>query len=192
LLKEGVFRAKGASQGLALLPAQGHGWAEEVRKEYCSPVYGQKAAMTVLNFGRSATVPQEFAVLLVTLEEAHRGLGSFIRVVAKNTDPPVSAYRYLSEEAEYSFWFAESGKSWRQGAVSSDAGLVCWFQKPGNRLILYNGSYAAIEGGAELRFQHAVSWGEVTLEGAIRTVFSSDPEAEQKEVVASDTASRHS
>ena len=38
--------------------------------------------MTVLNFGRSATVPQEFAVLLVTLEEAHRGPGSFARAVA--------------------------------------------------------------------------------------------------------------
>jgi hypothetical protein len=147
--------------------------------------------MTVLNFGTSATVPQEFAVLLVTLEEAHRSPGSFTRVVAKKTDSSVSAYRYLSEDSEHSFWFAESGKSWRQGAVSSDAGFVCWSQKPANRLILYNGSYAAIEGGPELCFQHAVSWGEVTLEGAIRTVVSSDPEAEQKEVVASDTASRH-
>jgi len=191
LLKEGVFRAKGASQGLALLPAQGHGWAEEVRKEYCSPVYGQKAAMTVLNFGRSATVPQEFAVLLVTLEEAHRGPGSFTRAVAQKTESPVGAYRYSSEDAEYRFWFAEPEKPWRQGVVSSDAGFVCWSQKPGTLLILCNGSYAVVEGGLELRFGRQVSWGEVILERGRRTVFSSDPEAEMKEAVASDTASRH-
>ena len=191
LLKENVFRAKGASQGMALLPAHGHRWAEQVGKDYCSPVYGQKSAMTVLNFSTTATVPQEFAVLLVTLEEAHRGPGSFTRAVAQKTESPVSAYRYSSEDAEYSFWFAEPGKPWRQGVVSSDAGFVCWSQKPGNLLILCNGSYAVIEGGLELRFGRQVSWGEVILERGRRTVFSSDPEAEMKEAVASDTDSRH-
>jgi len=77
------------------------------------------------------------------------------------------------------------------GVVSSDAGFVCWSQKPGNLLILCNGSYAVIEGGLELRFGRQVSWGEVILERGRRTVFSSDPEAEMKEAVASDTDSRH-
>ena len=50
LVEEGLFRVKGASQGLALLPAQGHGWAQEVRRESWSPAYGQKAPMTVSEF----------------------------------------------------------------------------------------------------------------------------------------------
>ncbi len=191
LLKENVFRAKGASQGMALLPAQGHGWAEEVRKEYCSPAYGQKAPMIVLNFGTTASVPQEFATLLVTLEEAHRSPGSFVRVVEQTVQAAISAYRYSSEETEYSFLFAEAGKPWRHGAVSSDARFVCWSRKPADFLILCNGSYATIDGGPELRFGRPVSWGEVHQEQTGVALFSSDPEAAQKEAVASDTASRH-
>ena len=187
LVKENVFRVKGASQGMALLPAQGHGWAEEVRKEYCSPAYGQKAPMTVLNFGTTATVPQEFAMLVVTLEEAHQSPGSFVRIPGQKAEPAVSAYSYSSEQTEYSFLFAEAGKPWRHGAVSSDAGFVCWSRKPVDLLILASGTYAAIDGGPELRFRRPVSWGEQ----AGQTVFSSDPEAAQKEAVASDTASRH-
>ena len=190
LVKENVFRVKGASHGLALLAAQGHGWAEEVRKEYCSPAYGQKAPMTVLNFSMSATMPQEFAMLLVTLEEAHLTPGSFTRIAGQTTEVPVSAYRYSFESAEYSFFFAQSGKAWRQGAVSSDAGFVCWSKGLLDRVIFSNGSYVTIDGGPELSFRRPVSWGEVLQEAAGQTVFSSDPDAVQKEAIASDT-SRH-
>jgi hypothetical protein len=47
--------------------------------------------MTVLNFGTTATVPAEFAVLLVTLEEVDRGPGSFVRIVARQPHSAVSA-----------------------------------------------------------------------------------------------------
>jgi len=186
LLRENVFRVKGASQGLAILPAQGQGWAEDVRKEAWSPVYGQKFPMTVLNFGTTTTVPTEFAILLVILEEAHRSAGSFMRIVTGKADSAVSEYRYSSEGMECSFLFGEPGRPWRQGAVASDAGFVCWSQKPGKTLILCDGSYAAIDGGDELRFPRYVSWGEVRVEGNGRTVFSSDPEAVQKEPGAPD------
>jgi hypothetical protein len=184
LLRENVFRVKGASQGLAILPAQGQSWLEDVRKEDWSPVYGQKAPMTVLSFSNTATVPAEFAVLLVTLEEADRKPGSLVRIVGLERDSGVSAFRYLSEEAEYSFFFSESGKPWRQGMVSSDAGFVCWSEKPSQMLILCNGSYAAIGVRLALRCQREVSWGEVILEGSKRTVWSSDLDAVQKEPVA--------
>ena len=190
LVKENLFRVKGASHGLALLPAQGHGWAEEVRKEYCSPAYGQKAPMIMLNFSTTAVMPQEFSVLLVTLEEAHQIPGSFVRIAGQKAEDLVSAYHYSSENAKYSFFFAQPGKPWRQGPVTSDAGFVCWSESPVDRLIVCNGSYAAIDGGAELRFRRPVSWGEVLQESTGQTVFSSDPEAVQKEAVASET-SRH-
>jgi hypothetical protein len=188
VLKESVFRAKGASHGLALLPAQGHGWAEEVGKESWSPVYGQKAPMTVLNFSTTATVPAEFAILLVTLEEAHRSSGCFERIAARQSDSAISAYRYSDEGGESSFLFGEAGKPWRYGAVSSDAGFVYVSWKQGNLrgVTLCNGSYAAIESSAELRFRRAVSWGEVILGASGRTVDSSDPEAVQEEEMVSD------
>jgi hypothetical protein len=190
LVKENVFRVKGASHGLALLPAQGHGWAEEVRKEYCSPAYGQRSPMTVLNFGTVAAMPQEFSVLLVTLEEAHQSPGSFVRILGQKAEDLVSAYDYSSENAKYSFFFARPGKPWQQGAVSSDAEFVCWSKGLLDRLIFCNGSYATIDGGPELRFRQPVSWGEVLQEPAGQTVFSSDPEAVQKEAVAPNS-SRH-
>ncbi len=189
LIRENVFRAKGASQGLALVPAQGQGWAEEVRKEACSPVYGQKAPITVLNFGTVTAVPAEFAILLVTLQEAERSPGSFVQMAAGEPGSTVSAYQYSSPEAECSFWFSETGKPWQQGVVSSDAGFICWSQKPRGTLILCDGSYATIEGGPELRCRRKVLWGEVTLQGSNRAVFSSDTEAVQNEAVASDQRS---
>ena len=190
LLGENVYHVKGAAQGLGLLPAQGHGWAEEVRKEPWSPVYGQKAQMTVLNFGTTATVPAEFAVLLVTLEEAHRNPGSLVRIMTRHTNSVISGYRYSSDDAEYSFFFGEPGKPWQQGGVSSDAAFVGWSQGRSKMLVLCNGTYAAVEGGPELRCLREVSWSEVILEGGKRTVFSSDSEAVQKEAVASNPASR--
>jgi hypothetical protein len=185
LLRENVFHVNGTLQGLAILSAQGHGWAEDVRKGEWSPAYGQKAPATVFNFGRTTVVPAELAILLVILEEADRNPGS-LRIVAGQPDSTVSEYRYISEEAEYSFLFSESGQPWRQGVISSDAGFVCWSRKPSNRLVLCNGSYAEIEGGLELHYQHEVAWAEVTLEGSRRTVWSSDPDAVQNAHVASD------
>jgi hypothetical protein len=180
LAEENIFRVKGASQGLALLPAQAQGWAEEVRKDAWSPVYGQKAPATVLKFGIVTPVPAEFAVLLVTLEEVHGSAGSFARLAKQGTDAPVSAYRYLGEAGEYCFFFAEAGKPWRQDSVSSDAEFVCWSRTAASgdqHLIQCNGSYTEIKDQPGLRCGRAVSWCELRLEGSQKTVRSSDPDA---------------
>jgi hypothetical protein len=180
LVGQHVVRVKGASRGLALVPVQEHGWAEEVRKEAWSPVYGQKAPMTVLNFGTIAEVPVEFVLMLVVLEEIHPGARSLTRIVGSEPDSTVSAYQYAAEAGEYFFFFGEPGKPWRQNSVSSDAEFVCWNRKPGRSdhlLILCNGSYTEIEGGLELRCRRAVRWCELRLEGGRKTVRSSDPEA---------------
>jgi hypothetical protein len=183
---DNAFRVKGTRQGLAILAAQEYGWKQEVPNQAWSPVYGQKAPMIVLNFGTTATVPTEFAILLVTLEEVDLSAGSFVRIAAGQARSAVSAYGYSSEDVDYSFFFSDSGKQWRDGVVSSDARFVCWGRKPGGTLILCNGSYATVEGGPELHFRREVAWGEVILQDSRRVVLSSDPEAVQKEVVVSD------
>jgi hypothetical protein len=180
LVGQNVFRIKGASLGMALLPAQGHGWAEEVRKEAWSPVYGQKAPMTVMNFGATVDVPAEFAIALVALEEVHAYARSFERIHEQEAQSTVPAYRYAGEGKEYSFFFGEPGKSWSLNSVSSDAEFLCLIKHSGNSdevLILCNGSYTKIEGGPELRCRRAVRWCELHLQSGQRTVRSSDPEA---------------
>ena len=180
LVEQNVFRAKGASHGLTLVPVQGHGWAEEVRREAWSPAYGQKAPMTVVNFGTTADVPAEFATLIVALDEVHPQQRSFTRTGGQETDATVRGYHYADEAAEYFFYFAPAGKPWRMSSVSSDAEFVCWSKKPGSPdqlLVLCNGSYTEIEGGPEVRCRKAVRWCELSAQGGQTTVQASDPEA---------------
>lgn len=180
MVEENVFRIKGTSQGLAILPAQSSGWIEEIDKDFWSPAYGQKAPITRLNFSIHTKMPAQCCVLLVTLEKVQSSPGSFQRIGGRETDPSVSAYRYESPASEYSFFFAEQGKPWRQDSLSSDAEFVCWSRKPGSveqNLILCNGSYVAVDGGPGLQFKRHVLQGEVVLRRNVKEVFSSDPEA---------------
>jgi len=183
LVTEGVFRAKGASAGLALLPVEGHGWAEEVSKQSWSPVYGQTAPMTVITFSKRADLPDEFAVLLVALEEARERPGTFARIGELKPNSVVAVYQFVGAEQIASFFFAEAGKSWREGLVSSDAEFVCWRRSHNgtdHRIMLVNGGHVEIEGGPALRFKRTVSWGELTIQENRQEIFSSDPDAVDK------------
>jgi hypothetical protein len=175
-----LFRVKGASQGLAIVPVQGQGWAEEVRKEAWSPVYGQKAPMNVLNFSTTAEMPAEFAFLLVTLEDVRPAARSFTRIGGGEADSAVTAYHYAEEGREYFFFFGTPGKPWSHHSVSSDAEFVCWNRSSGSSdhlLILSNGSYTKIADVADLRCRRAVRWCELVLQGGRKSVRSSNPEA---------------
>jgi len=184
LVEDGVFRIKEAAQGLALLPAEEHGWAVEADRQFSSPIYGQKAPMTVLTFSKTTEVPATFCSAIVTLEEAFFRPGRFVQVEQPHPDSVVNAYRYTAEAEEYTFFFAASGKEWRCGAVTSDAELICWFRLRGKgeeRLILVNGKSAEVDGGPVLRFTRAVSWGELHRKQNEREIFSSEPEAAEDE-----------
>ena len=184
LVEEGVFRIKGASQGLALLPAEGHGWAVEADRRACSPAYGLKAPMTSVTFSKSTEVPVAFCCAIVTLQEAFGRPGTLAPIDRLQADSIVNAYRYFSEGEEYSFFFGVSGQAWRSGSVSSDAEFVCWQRSQadgGDRLILVNGKSAQVEGGPALRFTRAVSWGELSRKQNEREIVSSDPEAAEDE-----------
>lgn len=194
LVEENVFRVKGASLGLALIPADGQGWTQQVSKQSWSPAYGQKAPMTVVSFATKTESPTEFCVslvtLLVVLEEAHGRPGSFSQIggttAGGGQGSTVHAYRYESEAAEHFFYFGEEGKTWRHGSTSSDADFVCWSQfrkRAAQRLVLVNGSTAELAGGPALRFRRRVAWGEVTFEENARHVFSSEPGAVEEEAV---------
>jgi Heparinase II/III-like protein/Heparinase II/III N-terminus len=180
LVMEGVFRAKGASAGLALLPADGHGWTQEVSKQSWSPVYGQTVPMMVVTFSKRMDLPEEFAVLLVALEEARERPGTLARIGERKADSAVAAYRFIGAEHDLSFFFGEVRKNWREGLVTSDAEFVCWKRSQNgteHRLMLVNGSRVEVEGGPTLHFKRTVSWGELAIQENGKEIFPPDPDA---------------
>jgi hypothetical protein len=179
LEREHVFRVKGASQGLAVLPAEGHGWAELVRKESWSPAYGKKSPMTVLNFGTVANLPGEFVTLLLPLRESHGEPGRFLLVRSATEAAAVRAYRFEDGSGEHSFYFAEECKSWKCGVLASDAEFVCWSAlRNGESIVRFcQGSYVKIYGQSESRCKRAVTRCEIVRSGKRLEVFCSDPDA---------------
>jgi hypothetical protein len=186
MVEENVFRARGASQGLAIIPSEGLGWAQEVSKQTWSPVYGQKSPATVVTFSKTADLPDDFCILLVALEEVRERAGTFSRI-GEDKRESIIAYRYQDVDHEHIFIFAEAGKPWREGAITSDAEFVCWsrLNDGTQRLILANGGKASVDGGLALHFKRTVSWGEVAVQGTQREMFSSDPGAVSEETTLS-------
>ncbi len=184
-----LFRVRGASHGLAVLPAEGHGWAEVLRKDSCSPVYGKKQPITVLDFGTVTSLPTEFVTLLVPLQEVHNIPGKFARM-GKQDLSSVSSCRYETGPETCSFFFGK-GKPWKQGALSSDAEFVCWRQLRGTEngtLILCNGSYVEIEDRRVLTCSRVVSRCELIVHEGSRQIVCSDPGAVEENPSIRDNA----
>ena len=190
LVADQLFRVKGASHGLAILPAEGHGWAQVLRKDVCSPVYGRKQPLTVLSFETLTKLPAEFITLLVPLEEVHRVPGKLVRLETQDA-PSVSALRYESGPKVYLFFFADQRKPWKAGAVSSDAEFVCQRRVTGSNdceVILCNGSYIEIENRQVLACERFVSWCELKVCDGVRKIFCSDPQAVEENQVRGDAS----
>lgn len=179
LRDEHLFEIKGASHGFAVLPADGHGWTEQVREDAWSPAYGKEEPIIVLKFGIVTDLPAEFATLLVLLKDAREIPGRLAQVKGETT-APVKEYLYSTSSEESSFLFAEAGRPWKQGRVASDAEFVCW-QKKRDRddelLVFCNGSYVEFDGRRVLGFERMISDCEMRSSGNGKEVRSSEPEA---------------
>jgi len=187
LVEEGRFRVKDTAQRLALLPTQGHGWAEKVRQESWSPAYGQKSPMTVLNFSAVELLPAEFALLLVTWEDGQSAPSSFERL-AESRAGEASGYKCVSTGVEHSFVFGGSDKPWCLGGLTGDAEFACWKRSSSGgaaRLIMVGGSFVRVGGGLELSCARNVEWAELAAGKDGRTFFSSDMAALKQDTAAS-------
>ena len=176
---EYLFGVKGASAGLALLSANRHGWAQEVRTDMWSPVYGKKEPITVLNFGTVADLPSEFVTLLIPLEEI-RGTPGKLMQIKVGGDMPVKGYHYRTPAEEYFFFFAAIGEPWIHERLASDAEFVCWQRKRDGEselLILCNGSYVEIDGRRVLGCKQTVSRCEMVIRDGRKEIHASEPEA---------------
>ncbi len=170
---EHLFRFKNASQGLAILPVQGHGWAESTHKGTWSPVYGQQSSALVLNFGASVALPAEFVTLLVPLAEM-RAPGILTRLETSDATS-VQAYRYKNEHSECTFCFAHPDQPWTAGEISSDAEFVCVLKssESAHNAIFCHGSYVDFSGTRLLATKTRVERCEL----AAGRCFCSDPDA---------------
>src|SRR5207248_1031719 len=142
--------------------------------------YGMKSPMTVLNFSTLAELPAEFVTLFVLTSEAPAELGKFFQITERR-EASVRAYRFQRGADEHSFYFAAGGKSWKCGAVTSDAEFVCWSMQPGRMVVRFcHGTYVKIEGQSELRCKRAVARYEVVRSPGQEQVFCSEMDAVER------------
>jgi hypothetical protein len=174
-----LFRFNNLAQGLAILPMQEHGWAEEVHECAWSPVYGQQRKTKVLSFATQVSLPAEFVTLLVPMQEADRASGKFTSLKLADATTFVRSCRYETEGWDCRFFFARKGEPWKSGAVASDAEFVCLSASAGSAepdIILCNGSYVEIGGTRILSLKHVVARCEL-IHGKAPQVFCSDADA---------------
>jgi hypothetical protein len=176
MVQEHLFRVKNSSQGLAVLPVNDHGWAEEVHKGAWSPVYGVQRTTTVLKFAKTCRLPAEFALLLVPLPEANGTPGTFLRPQHEAASANLRAYQYQTFDCDHRFFFSSARKRWSFGVIASDAELVCvsrWKNAQGADIVLCNGSYVELNGKRVLEAAREVAYCEV-MSSASRKVLCND------------------
>jgi hypothetical protein len=166
---------------LALLTAEGQGWTPSVRREYSSPVYGQRELATVVNFGGQFELPADFATLVIADEKTQADPGRLVRISESAGGTGCCCYRYSTSRQEHSFFFAHQQQPgpWTLGAWASDADFLycsCDREREQYTLILCNGSYADFECRRVLTCGQRVSYAEVLSSAAKVAISSSDPE----------------
>jgi hypothetical protein len=193
--QEHLFRFNDLAQGLAVLPVQGHGWAEEVRECPWSPVYGQQQKTRVVNFEAQVSLPAEFVTILVPMQDADPAPGKFTSLTLPDTTKFVRSCRYATEGGDYRFFFGRKGEPWKSGSVASDAEFLCLSACTGRAepdIILCNGSYVEVGGVRLLSLERVVTRCEL-IHGNARQVFCSEVDAlvhPPVELSSSDTSTR--
>jgi heparinase II/III-like protein len=173
--KEHVFADR--QDGLALLTAEQHGWAESVRRDYWSPAYGHRERASVVSFATRLELPADFATLLLAGTTDHADLGRLVRVNSGDHSAPC-AFRYTKGPQEHTFVFAHRPEPWTSGPWTSDADFIYWSvdrEKEQYSLILCNGSYADAGGRRVLSCGTRIGYAEVSSSAAKVDVFSSAP-----------------
>ncbi|MGH9359063.1 MAG: alginate lyase family protein [Terriglobia bacterium] len=168
------------TRGLRLLPVEGHGWSQEIRRGRTSPAYGVEEAAPVICFAaKQKLVPAEFAILLQPLDDMPAGEVSFKRTGAGESTG-VQGYRYTASEAHHLIFFSDRGGDWETGSWKSDARFIyaglCGRDETVH-LALCGGSY--LDHGAKrlLECDRSVAWCEMMFHHGGLEISCSDPGA---------------
>ena len=163
---------------LALLTAEGHGWAQSVRRDYWSPVYGRRERANVVNFGALLELPVDFATLLIQEASAQPELGRFIRLKTGNGSG-ISAFRFSKNTQDHYVVFSHEQGPWVGGPWASDADFFYWSvdrEREQYSLILCHGSYAEAGGQRVLSSGKRITYAEMFCSAGKVELLSSNPE----------------
>lgn len=179
-VEDDLFWIKNGPLGFALIPFRENSWVKTIRNEAWSPTYGRRQLSTVVNFSTFATIPTEFATLLLPTSKVEKHKGALTRTSKEESTPFVSSYVYKSELSFSSFYFSHTKKPWRCGILASDAEFVCWsrtIEEEKTALIFCNGTYIEIDGKTVMRTQNPAQRCELTNRGGKATISCSEREA---------------
>lgn len=176
----GMFAEAGRAEGMRVLAAEGHGWSQEIRQSWWSPVYGRREPLHVLRFSTIATLPAEFVTLLEAVPDRVASQGALVPIRQSPMRGLVSGYRYEGANEGHHLFFGQ-GRAWTLGLWSSDAEFLYWSPShDGERrlLICCNGSYVEAGGRRVISCARPALRSEVAIVGERMEVSSSDPDVE--------------
>ena len=169
---------RGGSGGFSILAPENHGWSQEILSGDWSPAYGQRERHSVLHFGTVATLPIEFATVLLPETGIDSGVRTFVRTASPSTAESAVCYRFKTATEEHCLVFGQ-GKPWTLSPWTSDAEFLCWGQSRDNRyrtLLCCNASYVEARGRSIFSSKRTLLRCEIIgVEGKVR-VISSDQE----------------
>jgi len=162
---------------LGLVTADAHGWAQSAHRGVWSPVYGSQEKAMILSFAKQATLPMEFATLLVPNVRAKTGAGRLERFAESGG---VQGYRYIREKQEHYFFFADRATDWSLGKWKSDARVLYWSVDKDldeRLLVICGGTFAELGSIRVLAGERIVDYAELSSSGSGTELRSSDLEA---------------
>ena len=135
-------------EGLVLMPAEGHGWSQEISPGKDAPTYGRIEPSYVLSFRGAANLPIDFAVLVLPIQTVDSEFGVLERLNDAEENAAVRGYRYARPDEMHFFFFGAPGQTWELGAWSSDAQvLYCGIAEDQVRhWVMCGGSFADVVG----------------------------------------------
>lgn len=164
--------------GLAVLPVEGHGWAQEFRRSRFSPAYGIEQPAPAIRFATRASTPAEFTAVLRPLRLPTEDLGILRKM--KGSHHSAAGYRYSTEKGLHFFLFAGQERPWEFGLWKSDARFVYFgMEEDEERLwvAFCAGSYLEIGGRAVLTADRLVERCEIALTGSREKISCPDSKA---------------
>jgi hypothetical protein len=192
----------GLQEKLVILPIEGHGWLQGISRGSFSPAYGREEPALVLHFSKEAVLPEDFAVLVLPVNESVKNLGIATRFYGTMSNQIGSAsaadrrrqgdgaepaggtafvrgYRYDGPAGRYYLLHSRGEAVWRLGPWRSDARfLYCGIAKGGRQhWVLCGGSFIEIGGSRAATCRHAVEYCEWIREDVTRLIECPDDSA---------------
>ena len=129
-------------EGIALVAPEGHNWTQSLQQGMWSAAYGRIEPATEIRFTTVATLPVEFATLLVPVKLTSDHVPSRARLIPISISSGAKAYCFICEKEEHYFVFAEE-KCWTLHEWKSDSNFLYFHRSDGrlHMLVLCNGSF---------------------------------------------------